>query len=203
MNCQNRPGELASRPMRAPKPVTPEDHPGRRAFSVHGRSSNLGRLSCVVALVSGCSDDAPPPPLPDPPELSVEALEAPGGGRWSPGQEEPLVLACEGNQVLVELGPGQSVDEIDEWILRPPGTCGGETRCGFLSLALDSETDDAATVDAATRVVEMALSGPGSHRLVVEFRKDDGSSPDAEGEAVTVRVDFDAELPPEGECPNP
>jgi hypothetical protein len=187
--------------MRFAKPVLLEDHPGHGAFSLRRPATTLGRLSSVVALVSGCGDDPPAPP-PEPPQVAVEALEAIGGGRWSPQDDESLVLACEGNHLLVELGPGESADEIDEWVLRPPGTCGGEKRCGFVSLTLDPETDEATTVDAASTTVEMTLSGPGSHQLVVEFRKDDGSSPDVDGEPVTVEVNFSAVLPPDGECSN-
>lgn len=181
--------------MRCAKTVSFEEHPGPWALSTVA----LGRWVSVFALMSGCGDDPPPPP-PEPPEIAVEGLDAIGGGRWSPGQDEPLSLGCDYHLVLVELGPGDRADEVDQWTLRPPGTCGGEQRCGFLSLTLEPDTQAPITVDAASSTVEMTLPGPGSYRLAVEFRKDDGSSPGLDGQPVTVEIDFEAAHPPDSEC---
>ena len=110
------------------------------------------------------------------------------------------MLACGGAEILVEIGPGDSADDIDGWLLRPPGDCGGETRCGFVSLRVDPDTDQETTIDSAARTVAVTLSGPGEHRLQVEFRTDDGGSPDVDGGQVSVELDFVAELPSEDDC---
>ena len=158
------------------------------------------RLTCAVALLDACGGDEPPPPPPEPPRLTVEALQVVGGGRWSLGQDDGLTLGCEGAEVLVELGPGEAADEIDDWILRPPGACGGIDRCGFVTVTLDPGFDEETIVDSASRIVPMALSAPGSHRLLIEFRNDDGSSPALDGGTVAVEVEFSAELPPDDAC---
>jgi hypothetical protein len=69
-----------------------------------------------------------------------------------------------------------------------------------VSVTLDPGSDQETTVDSASRTIAITLSGPGDHRLFVEFRNDDGSSPDLDGGAVTVELDFVAEHPSEDDC---
>ena len=163
-------------------------------------AGQTGRLSASLALLMfACSEDKPPPAPPEPPSLKVEAVHAIGGGSWSPGSDKPLELGCAPSPVLVELGPSRATGQIDDWILRPPGDCGGESRCGFVSVTVDPSSEGARPVDSASTWVQVELT-PGKHVIFAEFRGDDGGGVAAEGGRVTCQEKLSVAAPSESEC---
>jgi hypothetical protein len=162
-----------------------------------GRADWLA-LPCVLLAVA-CSEDKPPPPPPDPPALEIAAVHAIGGSTWSPGSGKPLELGCAPSPVLVELGPTQEEGQVDGWILRPPGDCGGEARCGFVSVTVDPSNEDARPVDSSSNWVQVELT-EGKHVIFAEFRGNDGGGLAAEGGRVTCQEKLGVAAPNEGEC---
>jgi hypothetical protein len=164
------------------------------------RAGQAGWPSVLLALlVSACSEDKPPPPPPEPPVLEIQKLHAMGGGTWSPGSDQPLELGCAPSPVLVELGPDSSDGQIGDWILRPPGDCGGESRCGFVSVTVDPSSEDSNPVDSASAWVEVELTA-GTHVIFAEFRGDDGAGVATDGGSVTCQEKVRVVDPSDGEC---
>ncbi|MBN1607886.1 MAG: hypothetical protein JW940_14710 [Polyangiaceae bacterium] len=164
------------------------------------RAGRIGRLWMPWALLLlACSEDKKPAPPPEPPALEIQQVRAIGGGTWSPGSDQPLELGCAPSPVLVELGPSSSKGQIGDWILRPPGDCGGEARCGFVSVTVDPSSEDASPVDSAASSVQIELTA-GTHVIFAEFRGNDGGGVAAEGGRVTCQEELRVEAPRDSEC---
>jgi hypothetical protein len=154
----------------------------------------------LAAITSACGDDKPPAPPPEPPALEIQAVRAIGGSSWSPGGDKPLELGCTPSPVLVELGPSDAQNRIGDWILRPPADCGGERKCGFVTVIVDPSNEDASTVDSASTAVQVELSSAGKHIILAELRAENGSGVATDGGRVTCQETLTVVLPRDSDC---
>jgi hypothetical protein len=153
----------------------------------------------LTLVLFACSEDKAPPAPPDPPALEIQSVRAIGGGSWSPGSDKPLELGCAPSPALVELGPSSVEGQIGDWILRPPGNCGGENQCGFVSVTVDPSNEGAIPVDSASTWVQVELT-PGKHVILAELRGNDGGGVAAEGGRITCQETVHVEAPSESAC---
>ena len=157
-------------------------------------------LTVGAALCIGCGSDdegkpaAPPPP----PSVSIEAVQAVGGGSWSPGAAGTLELGCEAQQRVVV------AVKTTDWTMRPPGACGSLANCGYLLLRVDPESEHERQAGAAAESVVFSMSGldapTGSHVFRVELLGASNDTPAVEnGEVVSSEVTLDLSAP--ASCP--
>jgi hypothetical protein len=97
------------------------------------------------------------------------------GDEGYPGDPEPVTIGC-------DLKLGVQVD-VQNFSLRPPGSCSGTPQCGYLVIELDPDQGPAAHAESATSSVLLTLSDPlaasdalaGSHVLRPRLLLDDGT----------------------------
>ncbi len=167
-------------------------------------------LGLVAVVACGTTKHkAPPPP---PPTLAITAIGAVGGTSLA---LESTTLAADGSLAsqcggacCVEVGTDAIPTVVvtatlsdPNFLLRPPGMCGGNTQCGYLALEVDpSEAGPLRIVRSAiANVLLPAADLEGLHRIYVELRSEnDLPMGDAEGQAVHAEVDV--VLSPPGGC---
>jgi hypothetical protein len=158
----------------------------RRVRSTGARSLTFLSIDKVAPLIlilmssSACGDDddeGPKEPT-GPPELTISAVVASGGQRWTPGSATSLRLGCDLSAV-VELGDRPTSGELPNWRLAPLGGCGARVKCGFVALTVDPGSASAVRAYSPTTFVPLSLETldplSGTHRVYVELRSGDGS----------------------------
>lgn len=164
-------------------------------MSLRRRLSAISLWTLVVACaLAACSDEDGPTDTTNPPELDIVELFANDGTRLvshPPGGTLPA--PCDG-RLVVRVASGDVPSRLDDWELRPPGTCGTSTNCGFVfARVLDADgvelaTGSVATVDVPVPTAELDLNE--TYRLTAELRQ--GRT----GEVFTVRDEASGERVP-------
>ena len=75
-------------------------------------------------------------------KLTVTKFFNNDGESFSRGDASEVVLGCDG-AINLDF-------TVDNWLLRPPDTCGSFVQCGYVELLVDPSSDDARTVTSAT-----------------------------------------------------
>lgn len=157
-------------------------------------SISLLTIGAVLSIGCGSDDEGKPAEPPPPPTVGIDAVQAVGGGSWSPGAAATLELGCDTEQRVVV------AVKTTDWTMRPPGACSSLANCGYLLLRVDPDSDHERQAGAAAEsvVFSMAtLDAPtGSHVFRVELLGASSDTPAVEnGEVVASEVTLDVSAP--------
>ncbi len=178
---------------------------------------NRTSLACLLIVVaSGCggNDDSPPAP-PDPPRLRLDGFITVDGHEFDASCAE---LGADADQTLLVQLKGSSATAIDDWILRPPGTCGSTAACGHLQVRVDprNATTYGLGTTGATTTLAVPFAAPcpqtassdecqgieeptGEHTVEITLRDDDGY-PVVDSDGSVVRLTVQVTLAAPGGC---
>lgn len=165
-------------------------------------------LACAIAA---CSDDTTETDTSGPPSLDIVELLANDGvvlTSYDPGDTVPM--PCDG-RLIVRVGSGDVSTRLENWELRPPGTCGSIENCGFVLARLLEEDGTelargtAAAVDVPVPTVEVPAGV--TYRVTAELRQGTSGEPftvtdEETGEEVPVMAESTVTLEA-ATCPEP
>lgn len=130
--------------------------------------------SAALALATACGSDDEQRPVtpPPPPTLTLAALRPVGGAEWTPGSGSCVAPGSDPDGTI------GVVVSLENFTLRPPGTCGSLSNCGRLLVRIDPGATDALRLEAATALVpvKMAPLGEGPHTFRVELLDRNGEA---------------------------
>jgi hypothetical protein len=158
-------------------------------------------VACGLAACSD-DDDADSATPTEPPTLEILGFRTSGGVTDADVGE--LRLPCD-RELGVQVGPQTVPGQLDNWLLRPPGTCGSTPNCGYFVASVASKTgDEALSTSSAATTIPMdlrALSAQGDYLVHVELRQGQTGEPflvDGEPVSAEVTVSFDLETECDG-----
>lgn len=97
---------------------------------------------CASSLAFACSGETEEDEEEELVNLEDPTLEISGAtttdGVFHDRKDGEIILACD-PRLTVHVGPSDVRGHLDNWLLRPPGTCGASKQCGYLRLALLDE----------------------------------------------------------------
>lgn len=120
----------------------------------HQRHCALAFLS-LLALPLACSDGESSGGELAPPTLRIETIQNASGESFEKG--EAILATCDG-RLTVLLGPSELAGFLDDWNLRPPGTCGSLPQCGTIQLTVFEEDVILAEISRASLAVVVDLA---------------------------------------------
>lgn len=88
-------------------------------------------LAMTVAFSACKKKDKDEPVYVTPPRLEIASLEPANGPSSRPGDDCVELGSDRQQTVFIKLAP-----TLEDWILRPPGACGGVAECGFLLVTI-------------------------------------------------------------------
>lgn len=125
-------------------------------------------MGALLFAAVGCSGDGENPDETedlDPPSLRIESVTNTNGTRFT-SEDENVVVACDA-RLVVRVGPN-SGGLLDNWFLRPRGTCDELEQCGHVRL--DVETPEGDLLSRVERAqIDLSFEAPpvDSDRLVL------------------------------------
>lgn len=120
----------------------------------------------LFAIPLACTDGESSGVELSPPRLTIESIRNASGSFFDEG--EPIVATCDG-RLTVLTGPSDVVAFLDNWTLRPPGSCGTLPQCGAIRLTVLEDETILAEVSRASVAVVLDLA-PQILERASEFR---------------------------------
>ncbi len=138
----------------------------------------------------------------DPPTLAVlGALRA--DGQAFDTTAETIDWGCDA-RVTFRFGPREATGQLENWLLRPPGTCGDIVACGYLRVTLETDAGDLVLArDGAQLDVLFDLGGVdvrGVRRVRAQLFEGDTMEPYLVNDE-SIEVSWDVRLEAQ-ECPS-
>jgi hypothetical protein len=165
------------------------------------RRLNLSMLAPVCAVLLACGGDDAKTTAPIGPagevQLFVTGFLNDRGESYT--ENDAIRLSCD-DSITVELGPREGAS-LQNWLLKPPGTCGSFVQCGYVMLTLEAENGDTRVVTGASTAIVLPAP-PGLHRLRAELVNGEGE-PFLWMERPVVHVLDALEFTPAADCVTP
>ncbi len=88
-------------------------------------------------------------------------------------EDSPVVLSCD-TTVSVQFGPPDGAGALNNWLLRPPGTCESYAQCGYINLSATPQDGGAKVVVNGATVTQELEASPGDYLLNARLIGPDG-----------------------------